>query len=125
MFINEVLDRDLGERETIIACQVFVGILDVEAATLSDHVEILSCMKHFLLVFDQENRNHLVTQGEAFLPVLIVKICFNILFLTVLVFFDNKLFEGVLKDTTEDPFLQDLKVRVRSLLEEKSEEVPD
>ena len=82
-------------------------------------------MQNFLFVFYKEDGHHLVTQREALFPVLIVKICLDILLFTVLVLFDDEFFEWVLKDTAEDPFLQDLEVGVRSLLKEESKEVPD
>ena len=76
-------------------------------------------------MFGQENRHHLFTVGKTLLPVLVVQVSFNVFFLAVFVLFDDEFLEWVLQDAAENPFLQDLEVGQRSLLQEESEEVTD
>ena len=60
-----MLDRNLSEAKAIIASKVFIWILDVESATLSDHIQVFACMEHFLLVFGQEDWHHFFTVSES------------------------------------------------------------
>ena len=56
-------------------------------------------------MFGQEDRDHFFAVGESLLPVLVIEVSFNILFLASLVLLHNELTEGVLQHSTEDPSL--------------------
>lgn len=67
----------------------------------------------------QKDRYHFISIREAFLPILVIEISLNVLLLASLVLLDDELFEGVLEYTTEDPFLKNLKVGQRRLLQKE------
>ena len=48
-----------------IGIKLLLGILDILAA-LSDNVEVLTSVEDFLLVLEQEVRNHLFSKCESF-----------------------------------------------------------
>ena len=48
-----------------IGIELLLGILDILAA-LSDNVEVLTSVEDFLLVLEQEVRNHLFSKSESF-----------------------------------------------------------
>lgn len=100
-----------GEVKALLAGGVLVWVLDVQPTTLSDNVEVLSCLQDLLLVFCEEDWDHFLPVCEPLDPVLIIKVDFDVLLKAALVFANDELLERVLKDTAENPLLQNVKVR--------------
>ena len=74
-------------------------------------------MQYFLLMFCKKYWHHFFSVSESLLPVFVIEIRFNILFFACLVLFYNELFEGVFEHAAEDPFLEDLEIGKRGLLQ--------
>ena len=121
--LDELVDGHLGETEALVRGEVLVGVLYVKSTALSDHIEVLASMQNFLLVFGQKNWHHFFPIGEPLLPILVIEVRLDVLFLASFVFTHNELFKGVLEHSAEDPLLEDLEVRKRGLFEEKREKV--
>ena len=85
----------LRERKSLLAGEVLKRILDIKAAALPDHVEILTCLQNLLLMFCQENWYHFFPVCKSFDPVFVVKINLDVLFQTTLIFAHNKFLKGV------------------------------
>ena len=94
----------LRERKSLLAGEVLKWILDIKATALPDHVEILTRLQNLLLMFCQENWDHFFPVCKSFDPVFVVKINFDVLFQTTLIFAHNKFLKGVFQDSTENPF---------------------
>ena len=91
------------------------GILEVESA-FTDHIQVLSGMKHLFLVFGKKYGHHLLSVGKPLLPVMIIKVSLKVFLTFCLVFSDYKLVEGIFKNSLKDPLPQNLKVRLRTFL---------
>jgi hypothetical protein len=76
-------------------------------------------MKHLLLVLGKKYGDHFLSVCKTFLPVMIVKVLFNIFFTFCLVFPYYELIEWIFKDSLKDPLAQDLEIRLSAFLEEK------
>lgn len=76
-------------------------------------------MKHLLLVLGKKNGDHFLSVCKTFLPVMIVKVLFNIFFTFCLVFPYYELIEWIFKDSLKDPLAQDLEIRLSTFLKEK------
>jgi len=94
------------------------GVLEVESA-FTDHVQVLSGMKYFFLVFGKKYGHHFFSVGKPLLPIVIVKVSLKVFLTFCLVFSDYKLIEGIFKNSLKDPLAQNLKVRLRTFLKEK------
>lgn len=91
-----MLNCYLSETEAIITSEIFIRVVNIKSTTLSDHIEVLASMKHFLLMFGQENWHHLFSIGEPFGPILVIQVSLDILFLASLVLLYDKFREGVI-----------------------------